>query len=124
MWSSSKDLDKFFREFAIDMERLFEDAQVRSRVEFPYTTYTEGDVQKIQVDMPGVAKEDLSVEDAGDSLVLSGERKNYRGKPQKFSFRLYVYGNMDLKATTAELKDGVLTLSVPKKTSSVKINVQ
>jgi HSP20 family protein len=64
----------------------------------------------IQVDVPGVAKEDVKIRLESRILEVKGERKGY-GKFQK-SFSLP--DGIQVDAIKAEHKDGVLTINIPK----------
>lgn len=86
----------------------------------------EEDVYTITVELPGVAEADihLSVEDG--ALTLKGEKRTEReekGRTWYFSERQYgafsrsfrLPPDADTGAVAAALKDGVLTITVPKK---------
>ncbi|MDZ7828549.1 MAG: Hsp20/alpha crystallin family protein [Halofilum sp. (in: g-proteobacteria)] len=80
---------------------------------------------ELQVDLPGMKKEDLSVDLADGMLSISGERSDEREDKRKGyylcersygsvqrSFR--VPESVDPKKIKAEFKDGVLTLAMPR----------
>jgi HSP20 family protein len=79
----------------------------------------------IRAALPAVKKEDVKVTYENGGLTLSGERrKEEEYKGEKFHKVESFYGNfsrtfelpdaIDAKAITAETKDGVLTVHVPK----------
>ena len=83
------------------------------------------DEQKVEItaELPGVKQEDidLSVEDG--VLTLRGEKKSTRKDEQNgysersygsFERRLTLPANIDEDACTADFKDGVLTITLPK----------
>jgi HSP20 family protein len=75
---------------------------------------------QIAVDVPGVKKDDITVnvEDEGRILRITGGRKVVReGKTSetKFEKRFTIGDNVDLEKMSANLSDGVLTLTAPKK---------
>src|SRR3954454_13310439 len=76
-----------------------------------------------EVELPGVAKDDVSVELAGQELVISGEftdtarrgRALRRGRRTgRLEYRGLLPGQADPDKVTAALADGVLTVTVPK----------
>ena len=89
----------------------------------------------IEVDLPGVKKEDISVEVEDNLLIVSGERKvkeeikeeNYykvESSFGSFSRSFSLPDDVDIESIHAESKDGVLEVVVPKlesaKTDKVK----
>ena len=76
-----------------------------------------------EVELPGVARDDISVELAGQELVISGEfadtakegRALRRGRRSgRFEYRVLLPGQAEADKVTAALADGVLTVTVPK----------
>jgi HSP20 family protein len=78
-----------------------------------------------KVELPGFKKEDVKVEFSADTLTLRGERKEEEETKNENCHRLErSYGvfersftipkNVDAKKIEAELKDGVLLLTIPK----------
>lgn len=86
--------------------------------------FDSGENYVLQAELPGVAKEDLSISGCQDCLTISGERKvtapeGYTVHRQERgglrfsrSFRFPV--KIDADHATAELKNGILTVSIPK----------
>jgi len=83
------------------------------------------DAYLAEVELPGVAKDDISVEMAGQELVISGEfrdsgsgqegRALRRGRRSgRFEYRVLLPGHAEADKVTAALADGVLTVTVPK----------
>jgi len=82
------------------------------------------DAWGLTVYLPGVAKSGLSITDEGDSLVIRGERawkqpggwtSLYRESTDlPFELVLSHDNGFDVEKVHAELKDGVLRLSLPK----------
>jgi len=82
-----------------------------------------GDAYVAEVDLPGVRKDDISVELAGQELVVGGEYRDSGtdGRALRrtrrtgwFEFRVMLPGKADPDKITAALADGVLTVTVPK----------
>jgi HSP20 family protein len=81
------------------------------------------DAYQAEVELPGVRKDDISVELAGQELVISGEfsdpgqhgRALRRGRRSgRFEYRVLLPGHAEADKVTAALADGVLTVTVPK----------
>ena len=90
----------------------------------------------LTAELPGIQKEDLEIEVHKNLLTLKGERKleekqegeNYYRLERahgSFSRNFRLPATVDAATIGAELKDGVLTLTLPKKAEAVpqKINV-
>ena len=86
---------------------------------------TNGDAYRIAVELPGVNESDIDVQVHDGVIVLKGEKRTSReekGETWFFSERQYgafsrsfrLPPDADEDAVTADLKDGVLTLVVPK----------
>jgi len=82
-----------------------------------------GDAYVAEVDLPGVRKDDISVELTGQELVVGGEYRDSGtdGRALRrtrrtgwFEFRVMLPGKADPDKITAALADGVLTVTVPK----------
>lgn len=80
----------------------------------------------IRAEVPGMKKEDLSIEVKGHSLVLSGEKRERREEKGRGTFRseiqygafersFYLGETINPEEIDAEFKDGVLTIMVPKR---------
>jgi len=100
---------------------------------------TNGDDYTITVELPGVKEKDVTLSAHDGMVTLKGEKKTEReekGETWFFSERQYgafsrsfrLPPDADEDKVSADLKDGVLTISVPKKTAEppvdrrVKIN--
>ncbi|MGD8237269.1 MAG: Hsp20/alpha crystallin family protein [Armatimonadota bacterium] len=79
----------------------------------------------LTVELPGMSKDDVEIELTGDSLSISGERKReplaageqvHRAERPHGPFsRAFSIGvPVDTERTAARLRDGVLTLEIPK----------
>ena len=66
----------------------------------------------LSVDMPGVKSDDVTIEEKAGNLKVEADRKNGVRYEQLFSLDPK---KADLSKLSAELADGVLTLTVPKK---------
>ena len=83
------------------------------------------DAYVAEVELPGVNKEDISIEVTGQDLAITGEYKDtgtgaegqalVRGRRTgRFEYRVTLPGGADPDKITASLADGVLTVTVPK----------
>ncbi len=84
------------------------------------------DAITVTATVPGVMKEDVTVEVEDDSLVIKGEKRSERDvKDKGFRLREVSYGSfyraltlpvsVEAEKAEATLKDGVLTLKLPKR---------
>jgi HSP20 family protein len=91
----------------------------------PVDTYETDDALVIQVDLPGVSIDDVSVDVHQNTLILRGQRKPDTGVPQDRYHRVErTYGTfqrsfvlpttVDQEKVQATFKDGVLELHLPK----------
>jgi HSP20 family protein len=85
-----------------------------------------GEAYVAEIELPGVAIDDLSVEVAGRRLTVTGERKEkervgiLRRRTRtvgRFHYEVLLPGDVDEEAVEASLADGVLTVRVPKPVS-------
>lgn len=85
----------------------------------------------IEVDLPGVKKEDINVDVKNDVLTISGERKTKKEVKEKDYYKMESsYGkfqrsftlpdNTDTENIEANSKDGVLEVIIPKMEKSKK----
>jgi HSP20 family protein len=83
------------------------------------------DALVLRFDLPGIRREDVSIEVDGRTLTVSGERKeekeeNHEGYYSrerligKFSRSFMLPENVDESKIEAEVKEGVLTIKVPR----------
>jgi HSP20 family protein len=77
----------------------------------------------VKVDLPGVNKDQVNIQLQDRELIISGEiaddqngdrRHRSTRRTGRFEFRTYLPGEVNADAVTAQLSDGVLTVTVPK----------
>ena len=79
----------------------------------------------LSIDMPGIPKENISIEVEGNKLVVTGERKSEsRDQKKGFTYSERKYGTfqrtftlprgLEAERIEAKFKDGVLELTLPK----------
>ena len=112
--------------------------QLRAVMGFSDPTFTEAgftpladieetdDAYLIEVDLPGVRREDVRVEFLGNRLVISGERKERERKGivhgrtrwvGDFRYEVVLPGEVDHDKVEAEMIYGTLSMKVPKSLS-------
>lgn len=88
---------------------------------------TEG--YKVTLDLPGLAKDEINVQFSDGLLTVSGERKNENvGEHGRwhvvershgtFARSLRFPAGVDAGSVSADMKDGVLTIAIPKAAAS------
>jgi HSP20 family protein len=92
------------RAFDSAFERFFRDSSRSVNVEQDDKAWT------VTLDMPGVSKENLTIDVEGKFVAIGTKPESKR----QFSARYRLPLDIDASATTAELKDGVLTLVLAK----------
>ncbi len=135
MWTRINDFDRMFS--AMDllhsrMGRYFEDydrlhgrGRVLSGGELPLTNfYDTGDHFELQVELPGLSKDDLAIKIQGNYLEISGTRKAevpegyavHRGERGEISFNrsFTLPSDVETEKVEAKLRNGLLTMTLPK----------
>jgi HSP20 family protein len=103
----------------------WEPERVRRRAAWPAVRVTETKEAFVVVaEVPGLGEGDVTIQLEDEALLLSGERKVDTRKgydvrvqeraPIAFAHKLPLSGRVDAAAVTATLKDGVLTVTLPK----------
>ena len=99
----------------------------------PTDVAEDADQLLLKVELPGVAANEVSIKVEDDVLTISGERKHEEnGKTYlrversygKFSRDFTMPNYVDSGKITAEFKDGVLTLHLPKKAETKPRQIQ
>lgn len=131
------------------MDRLFDDSLARIRggeEEFGVSGWAPSvDIYEtpenlvIKVEVPGVEKEDITVEVKDDNLCLKGERKfekdvkeeNYHRMERSYGAFKRIFSlptTVDKEKVTASFKNGVLEITLPKirkeKPKQIKVDVE
>lgn len=108
-----------------------------ARVAFPLDVRDNDENYEVSALLPGVSADDLSIQVVGDTVTIQGELKveydeqaNYllRERPVgRFMRTLRLPEPVDSAKVDASLKDGVLTLRIPKaeeaRPKTIKVNV-
>jgi HSP20 family protein len=138
MWTGFHDLDDTFRAFDLlqrRLDRAFDHwaadapqaagARRRLRTVWPATNVFEAKESfVVKAEVPGVAESDVAVSVEDDALVIRGERKSavpegytahWRERSSiAFTRKLPLPTRVDADQVSATLKDGVLTVTLPK----------
>ncbi|MFO7605438.1 MAG: Hsp20/alpha crystallin family protein [Desulfurivibrionaceae bacterium] len=136
MWTRLSDIDRMFGamdQFRSRMDRLFPDLNRPYREEsgwyasdgYPRTNlYDTGSQLEIKAEMTGMAREDINIRIQGNYLEISGNRKadapegykthRIEREPISFTRSFTLPSEADADKATASLKNGILTLLLPK----------
>jgi HSP20 family protein len=136
---SVRDINNIQRRFDNLLEELFEPLaplELRSVGEYspPCDIEETESHYVVSLDVPGMAKEDLNVEVSGDSLIISGSRKeehlSKKGQPQMSErYQGSFFRCMSLPGLTEDskieaiYKDGVLRVAIPRAYATKKKTV-
>jgi HSP20 family protein len=111
-WDPFRELDGFFTQAS------------RNSVWSPLADVTETETSFVfELDVPGVQREDVTVDLNGTALAITGELKEHENKgvahrrarrSGKFAYRVTLPRTVDAEHIEAKLTDGVLTVNVPK----------
>ena len=118
------DLDRLHRQLADDLDSW---RQLPSLLREPFTPLADveetDDAYEVEIELPGIKKNDLDIEIAGRRLSVTGERKEkervgiLRKRERtvgRFHYDVTLPGDVDDDAVEAHLDAGVLTVRVPK----------
>jgi HSP20 family protein len=129
-WNPWQDINTLQRQ----LDRLFDDVviptartpfQPISRIPAAELSETEGDIH-LRVEIPGLTAKDLEVEVTEKAVSIKGERKSEQTSEENgFTRSEFFYGTyervislpkrVENTAVKAEYKDGILSLTLPKK---------
>lgn len=112
---------RFFTPSWFPRFKLNEFADVSTSVDM----FEEGDDLVIKAEIPGMQKDDISIDFSGDMISISGEKKSEEKTERKdfyrversfgsFSRKLRLPVEIKIEKTCASFKDGVLEIRMPK----------
>lgn len=123
---------KLWNPFSELIEQSFSDLSAYK----PFTDVVESaDQFKVTIDLPGLEKKNIELNITGDTLELSAELEKSSEKSDKWKIRhkerhrtkyhrkLVFPALLDAKNTSSELKDGVLTITLPKSPESKTVQL-
>ncbi len=116
------------------MNRLFEASLSRERLDEPgllsgdwvplADVFETQEAFLLEIELPGLQKDDIEVHAEGDALTVRGERRMQEGKPEGFQRMERRFGpfsrtfqfpeDVDPDRVSAQFADGLLRLEVPK----------
>nr|BAL04264.1 chloroplast-localized small heat shock protein [Potamogeton perfoliatus] len=116
------------------MDRMFDDAMsftgsnsVTGEIRSPWDIKEEEKEVKMRFDMPGLSKEDVKVSVEDDMLIIRGESRAdkeeewYRRGMSSYNTRFVLPDDCEKDQIKAELKNGVLIVTIPKKEVDRKV---
>ncbi|KAK1307492.1 hypothetical protein QJS10_CPA10g00675 [Acorus calamus] len=102
------------------MDRFFEDSMTFPEIRAPWDAQEDEKEIKLRFDMPGMSREEVKVSVEDDVLVIKGQH-NSKGEDawssrsnSSYNTRLTLPDNCDKSKVKAELKNGVLLVTIPK----------
>ncbi|AHF92738.1 heat shock protein Hsp20 [Opitutaceae bacterium TAV5] len=106
-----------------EIDRLFDTAlstltDQSNAGRFPVDAYEDNDNAYVRADLPGVGREDISVEVVDGFLNIHATRKQKTGDTEEtftFDRSLSIPDNTQSEKVAAAYEDGVLTVTLPKK---------
>lgn len=129
-WTMLNDMDRVFDDFRSEWENLIlaPRSLATEMIRQPLVDLADnGKEYLVKAEIPGIKKEDLKIEVAQDSLEISGETSveekeedeatgyiRRERRYSKFYRALPLPENVLTEKVEAELKDGVLTIKLPK----------
>ena len=111
-----------FREFDRLAQQLLGIGTTSRPAVMPMDAWREGDVFKLEFDLPGIAPETLDVDVERNVLTIKAERPARTGDWEPlaaerptghFSRQLVLGENLDLERLEAHYEDGVLSITIP-----------
>ena len=111
-----------FREFDRLAQQLLGIGTTSRPAVMPMDAWREGDVFKLEFDLPGIAPETLDVDVERNVLTIKAERPARTGDWEPlaaerptghFSRQLVLGENLDLERLDAHYEDGVLSITIP-----------
>lgn len=95
---------------------LFEPLKLLNEVEGTYRYHRADtiDEEGIKIELPGVKPSDVDISVENKTLKVTGKSRHNK----EFSYSYVLKSNIDDSAITANLQDGLLTITLPKKPES------
>jgi HSP20 family protein len=122
-WDPFRELEGLQEQLAQLMQRTLPDGDGAAPFAPLVDIEETDDAWIVEADLPGVKAGDVNVELRGSELAISGEIKERRRegvlrrrtrKTGEFDYRITLPGDADAERIEAELRDGVLTVRIPK----------
>lgn len=123
-WDPFRDFDNLFGQMSRFMDEMFGPRQEMLGRWAPLADLAEtDDMYVVEIDLPGVARDDINIELSGVDLRVHGEVKQtekegvFRHRTRRtgeFDYRVVLPQNIAPDRIDAKLVEGVLTLRIPK----------
>jgi HSP20 family protein len=123
-WDPLGELDRLNRQLACYLDQWRDNTNLLGGLFTPPADIEEtDDAYVVDIELPGVGKDDLDIEIAGRRLTVCGERKEkervgiLRRREctiGRFRYEVTLPGNVDEEAVAAHLDDGVLVVRIAK----------
>jgi HSP20 family protein len=134
-WAPMTDLDQFEQRMQQFLDQTFGSLAPAARGGVvPHVDIEEqDDAYVLEAELPGVKREDVTIEQVGNELMISGEFKERERKgivrrqtrqTGRFDYRVALPESVESEKIEAKLKDGVLTLRVPKSTKAQRRRIE
>jgi HSP20 family protein len=98
--------------------------EVENRLYFPVDLREQNDAYELSALLPGVSADDLDIQVVNETVTITGELRNQRDEKSeyllaerpagRFARTLTLPMPVDAEKTEATLRDGILTLRIPK----------
>ena len=79
------------------------------------TVDAQDDSYSITAQVPGLNKDDITIKIEGNTLTIDGRKEITERMESSIHRELTIGNDIDVSKASAELKDGILTLTLPKK---------
>ncbi|GAA0920247.1 Hsp20/alpha crystallin family protein [Streptomyces thermoalcalitolerans] len=122
------EFDELFNRMGNLLESAMGGALTEGTAWTPLADFTEtDDAYRIEVEVPGLKRDDITIEVMDRELVISGEYterertgllRHSTRRVGRFEHRTLLPGDFDADGISATLSDGVLTVTVPKAEAS------
>ncbi|ONI84598.1 heat-shock protein Hsp20 [Saccharothrix sp. ALI-22-I] len=123
-WDPFREFEDLYRDLGRWMESVAGRVDEGGRLWSPLADVTETDeAYLVEVELPGVKRDDITIELDGSELAIGGELKEterqglFRHRTRRtgqFSYRVTLPHDVDADKVQADLADGVLTVRVAK----------
>jgi HSP20 family protein len=127
VFDPSREFEDIYNRMGQLMNLALGDVGMGRLVELPWSPATDvsetDDAYVIKAELPGIGKDQVEAQMQDRELVISGEVKEDTGKGRRhrnsrrtgrFEYRAYLPGDIKADQVSAQLSDGVLTVTVPK----------
>lgn len=133
-----REIDSIFSRFTPNLlNQEFGTFAGESLIEFtPVVDINESDdAVHVRAELPGLEKDQISIDVSGQTLTLSGEKKHEEEKKEggyysrersfgHFSRQITLPAEVDMDKTTADYKNGVLHINLPKTASAARKKIK